>query len=77
MCAPVLQCLCCVGCNCIPCAVAWYAPCGDYYLKISIGDCGPCCIVPNEDGSAFGDGCSSTGYKKAEGGAPPAAEMTR
>ena len=78
MCAPVLQFLCCVGCNCIPCAFSWYAPCGDYYLKIG-NDCGPCCIVPNEDGSAFGDGCFTT-YKKAEGGAPPtptAAEMTR
>ena len=77
MCAPVWQCLCCMCATCIPCGFSWYAPCGDYYLKIG-QDSGPCCIVPNEDGS-FGDGCGTT-YKKAEGGAPPtptAVEMTR
>ena len=72
-----MQWLCCMCATCIPCGCSWYAPCGDYYLKIG-EDCGPCCIVPNEDGT-FSDGCCTT-YKKAPeaAGAPPSSmEMTR
>lgn len=73
-------CLGCICCYCIPCAFTYYIPCGDYYLKTTgAQDCGPCCIVPNEDGSTFDDGCGTATYKKAEGGAPPttAVEMAR